>query len=109
MAKGAIAKNVVAQKIAQVFGADFVGEFDKKLYVWADENGEKVQIAISMTCPKTPVGGASANMDFNVEPGNSLNFEDMSGAVVAPKKFEPAEISDEEKKNIADLMARLGL
>lgn len=107
MAKGAIAKTVVAQKIAQAFGSDFVGEFDKKLYVWANENGERVQIAISMTCPKVPVGEGA--IDFSAEPGDSLNFEDMSGAVVAPKSYEPAEISEEEKKNIAELMARLGL
>lgn len=105
MAKGAIAKNVVTQKIAQAFGADFVGEFDKKLYVWADENGEKVQIAISMTCPKNPVG----NIDFSAEPGNSLNFEDMSAGPIAGGKSVSAEISDEEKKNIEELMARLGL
>ena len=52
MAKGNIAKQNVAKKIAEVFGSDFVGEFDKKLYLWSEENGEKVQIAISMTCPK---------------------------------------------------------
>ena len=98
MARGALAKDVVAKKIAAAFGADFVGEYDKKLYVWAEENGEKVQIAISMTCPKVPVGAS----DFSAEPGNSLNFEDMSAAVVAPKSFEPAEVTDEEKKNIAE-------
>jgi hypothetical protein len=105
MAKGAIAKENVAKKIAQAFGSDFVGEFDKKLYVWADENGERVQIAIAMTCPKTPVG----NIDYSAEPGNSLNFEDMSAGPVAGGNTVSAEISDEEKKNIAELMARLGL
>jgi hypothetical protein len=109
MARGAIAKQVVEQKIAQAFGNDFVGIFDKKLYVWANENGEKVQIAISLTCPKNPVGGENNKIDFSVEPGNSLNFEDMSGAVVAPQTFTPAEITEDEKKNIAELMARLGL
>ena len=107
MAKGAIAKEVVAKKIAQIFGSDYVGEFDKKIYVWAEENGEKVQIAISMTCPKTPVGAEM--MDFKAEPGDSLNFEDMSAAPIAGGKTNIAEISDEEKKNIAELMARLGL
>ena len=47
MAKGAIAKQVVINKIAEAFGADYIGEVDKKLYVWADENGEKIQIAIA--------------------------------------------------------------
>lgn len=107
MAKGAIAKELVAKKIAQVFGADFVGEFDKKLYVWAEENGEKVQIAISMTCPKTPVGADT--IDFKAEPGDSLNFEDMSAAPIKGGVAAPTEISADEKKNIAELMARLGL
>ena len=105
MAKGAIAKENVAKKIAAAFGADFVGEFDKKLYVWAEENGEKVQIAIAMTCPKNPVG----DIDFSAEPGNSLNFEDMSAGPVAGGSTAKADVTDEEKKNIADLMSRLGL
>lgn len=105
MAKGAIAKENVAKKIAAAFGTDFVGEFDKKLYVWAEENGEKIQIAIAMTCPKNPVG----NIDFSAEPGNSLNFEDMSAGPVAGGNATKAEVTDEEKKNIAELMARLGL
>ena len=105
MAKGTIAKEVVAKKIAEAFGDNFVGEFDKKLYVWADENGEKIQIAISMTCPKNPVG----NIDFSSEPGNSLNFEDMSAGPIAGATTTTTEISDEEKNNIAELMKRLGL
>lgn len=105
MAKGAIAKENIAKKIAAAFGADFVGEFDKKLYVWAEENGEKIQIAIAMTCPKNPVG----NIDFSAEPGNSLNFEDMSAGPVAGGSAAKAEVTEEEKKNIAELMARLGL
>ena len=107
MARGNIAKENVTKKIAQAFGADFVGEFDKKLYVWANENGEKVQIAISMTCPKTPVGAEM--MDFKAEPGNSLNFEDMSAAPIAGGNAASAEITDEEKKNIAELMRKLNL
>ena len=105
-AKGTIAKQKVAQKIAEIFGQDFVGEFDKKLYVWTEENGEQVQVAISMTCPKNPVGGEARKIDFKAETGNSLNFEDMSAAPVPPQSIE---ISDEEKQNIADLMKKLGL
>ena len=41
MAKGTIAKQNVINKIAQTFGADYIGEVDKKIYVWAEENGEK--------------------------------------------------------------------
>lgn len=98
--KGSIAKEQIAKKMAEVFGADWIGERDKKYYLWANENGERIQIAISMTCPKTPVGEAGASVDSNV-----LNFED--GATAGGET--QVEITVDEKKNVADLMARLGL
>lgn len=106
MAKGAEAKLNVMKKLQEAFGPDYVGEFDKKVYVWAQEGGEKIQIAIAMTCPKNPVGVINpVSMDF----GGDLDFEKMGESAVAPAKFEPAEITDEEKQNVADLMSRLGL
>ena len=100
MAKGSIAKEQIAKKMAETFGADWIGERDKKYYLWANENGERIQIAISMTCPKTPVGEVGASADSNV-----LNFED--GATAGGET--QVEITVDEKKNVADLMARLGL
>ena len=106
MAKGAEAKANVVKKLQAAFGADFVGEYDKKVYVWAMENGEKIQIAITMTCPKTPVGAvAPTALDF----GGDLDFENMGAPVIAQTSFEPAEISEDEKQTVADLMAKLGL
>lgn len=101
MAKGAIAKEKVAAAIAQAFGADYVGEFDKKLYVYADDGGERVQIAISLTCPKVFKGEG-------VENKAPLNFEDNETSAQATT-FQPVEISEEENKTLEDLMARLGL
>ena len=100
MAKGAVAKENAAKKMAEVFGSNWIGEYDKKYYIWSEENGEKVQIAISMTCPKTPIGEAGAVTDSNV-----LNFEDS----VVSGESAKVDITPDEKKNIADLMARLGL
>lgn len=100
MAKGAVAKENAAKKMAEVFGSNWIGEYDKKYYIWSEENGEKVQIAISMTCPKTPIGKAGAAVDSNV-----LNFEDS----VASGGDTKVDITPDEKKNVADLMARLGL
>ena len=104
MAKGAIAKQAVIDKIKSAFGADFIGEYDKKIYVWAVENGERVQIAISLTCPKvqvttidTPVTG-----DFNFE-------DDAPNVVVAAGAYQPAEISVEERARVNDLMKMLDL
>ncbi len=52
MAKGSVAKEKVVEKLKSAFGADYIGEFDKKVYLWADDGGERVQITISMTCHK---------------------------------------------------------
>ena len=36
-AKGTTAKINVQNKIALAFGSDYIGEVDKKIYVWADD------------------------------------------------------------------------
>ena len=107
MAKGQQAKNNVAQKIREIFGADFIGEYDKKIYVWTQENGEKVQVAISLTCPKTPISVSAGTPVPNFSDG--MDFENMGTTTAEPTVFVPAEITEKEKENIAELMARLGL
>ena len=107
MARGQEAKNYVAKKLAEAFGVDYIGEVDKKYYIWSKENGERVQVAISMTCPKVPVetSGYIQVGDWNFE-------DDATGNAVittANVPSAPVEISAEERQNIADLMARLGL
>ena len=105
--KGALAKEAVTKKIAEAFGADYVGEVDKKLYVWSQENGEKIQIAIAMTCPKNPVGDVPV-MDFSTDTGD-FDFSGDASAATPPTVFQPAAITAEEKANIASLMEKLGL
>lgn len=94
-ARGANAKSAVEKKIAETFGKDYIGIFDKKLYVWANDGGERVQIAIALTCPKTVVGEVDA-----MRVSNELNFEKMST---------PMDMSAEEKENIARLRRELGI
>lgn len=103
MAKGTVAKQNVVAKLKEVFGENYIGENANKHYVWADDGGEKVQIAISLTCPKTPIGTVDMSSAF----GDGMDFE--AAPVIAQTKFEPAEITDQEKQNIADMMAALGL
>ena len=107
MAKGAIAKEEVVKKISEAFGSNFIGEFDKKVYVWANDGGEQVQIAISLTCPKNPI---QVDSNISLDDGD-LDFTDDAPKTskVAVSAAPPAEISEEEKKNIAELMAKLGL
>ena len=103
MAKGQIAKDYITEKLREVFGADFLGEADKKIYVQAPENGEKIQIAISMTCPKTPVAFTSTP----VIKGGMLDFE--AGETTVAAQIPVAEISDTERETIAEMMRRFGL
>lgn len=100
MARGAEAKKKVIEKIKETFGDNFIGEANNKYYVYATEAGEKMQIAISLTCPKTPVvleGVSSFDGGF-----------DFSTPPIA--KPEPVtEIKQEELDNVKALMERLGL
>lgn len=107
MAKGSIAKENVIKQLASAFGSNFIGEYDKKIYVWANDGGEMVQIAMALTCPKTPI-----QVDVTVDTdGGDWDFSDdaPTNTKVAVTNAAPAEITEEEKANIADLMAKLGL
>ena len=102
MAKGAEAKEYVARKLKEAFGEDYVGEVDKKYYVWSRENGQRMQIAIAMTCPKVPIGEVPAeSSDFDWE-GSSVSSEPVT-------KHNPVEIDDDERARVAELMKKLGL
>lgn len=105
MPRGQIAKEKVANKLAETFGDAWIGEVDKKYYVLMDDGGEKVQIAITLTCPKTPVG--TGTVDISSAFGDGIDFS--AAPVMAPVKAEPAEITEEEQQRISDLMKRLGL
>ena len=107
MAKGNDAKNLVITKIKDAFGDEFICELDKKLYVWSKENGEPMQVAISLTCPKTPVGGDAAPARTMVSTdGFGLDFENMpAGPATSPT----LEYTQEEKDTLNKLIAELGL
>lgn len=99
--RGDEARAKVYEVIQKAFGEDFVAVVDKKIYVNSKEDGEKIQFAISITMPKTPIG-ESADFDFtsDVIPSNS--------AVVKPSKRNE-EFSEKERDAVAKLMEELGL
>ena len=107
MARGSLAKENVVKKLAEVFGNNFIGEFDKKIYLWENDGGEMVQIAVSLTCPKNPI-----QVDNSISTsGGDWDFSDTPkpSQPVAVMNAEPAEITEQEKQNVADIMAKLGL
>ena len=94
MAKGAVAKQEVLTKIKEIFPEAF--EYGKELRIPMEEDGQRVEIKIALTCAKTNVGGDAA------PEASGLQFEDAPNAPSAAP-------TEEEKQNIANLMDRLGL
>lgn len=97
-ARGVAAKAEVTKRIAEAFGDQYLGEYDKKIYLSMKEGGEIVQVAITLTCPKVAIEtGATVSHDFSEK-------EEPSA-----KTQVNAEITVDERANIEKLMARLGL
>lgn len=104
-ARGSVAKENITKKLQEAFGKDFIGEYDKKVYLWANDGGERVQIAVSMTCPKTPI-----EVDKTVDTGGDWDFTDTPKSTALPiASAGPAEITQDELDNVAELMRKLGL
>lgn len=102
MAKGNIAKENIVKVLEQAFGEDYIGEFDKKYYVWADDGGNRIQISIALTCPKVYRGVEETT-------STEMNFDDDTESAAEENVFKPADISKEEQDTLAQLMERLGL
>lgn len=94
MARGNEAKEKFIDKMIAQNSDSYVGHFDKKYYFWEEENGEKVQVAISITCPKNLVGGA-----FSTAPAEKSS-ETTSCST---------EITKEERQTVEELMKELNL
>ena len=76
--RGEIARERAKDIICKAFGEDFVTVQDKKIYVMAkDEGGEKVQFAITLTMPKTPID--TGNTYVNKQRGSILNRQHYEG------------------------------
>lgn len=90
--KGDIARETAKDIILAAFGDSVAGIQDKKIYINMADGGETVQLAISMTMPKTPLEAA----------GNTTT------SIPTPATM-PTELSSEDQNTVDMLMKRLGL
>ena len=108
MAKGQIAKSEVMQAILEYFGEKaFVYEKDIRVN-WV-EDGQPVQIKISLTASKVAVekdGDVTLPSAPAIPKAEMLDFSDDAAPMPAPAPVEP---SAQEKQNIQELLAKLGL
>lgn len=106
MARGAEAKNSVMEKILETFDGAF--KYDKEIRVPIMENGELVQIKVTLTCAKVNV----ENGADNAVPGEVVTSKDIprglrsNTPVIDEAAVQP---SEQEKKNVATLLESLGL
>lgn len=108
MAKGQIAKDKIAKKLKEAFGDAYLGEMSGKHYIEMDDGGEKVQVAINMTCPKVLFEKVPAGAAASTPPPTSA-FGVGSAEYMATQTPPAAEIGEKERENIVELMKKLGL
>lgn len=89
--RGDFAKQFVTEEIVKAFEDNFVTVQDKKIYLNVKEGAETVQVAISLTVPKTPIGASDGN------------------TIINSSSYSPTELSDEDKQAIEGLKKKLGI
>ena len=104
MARGALAKEIVFNKILETFEGSFMYNGGKECRVPIDENGTEIQIKITLTAAKDNV---SPTGEVSVGPAAVAKEEGPVGNFPAPKKR--TEVTEEEKQNVSDLLKALGL
>lgn len=99
MARGQAEKAAVAKKILETFEGSF--EYDKKIRIPMNIDGEDIQVAVALTAAKT-----------NVSPGGDVIMPGSAADTVNAAQGNSAsevQVSEEEKQKVASLLESLGL
>lgn len=102
MAKGQLAKAEIAKKILSNFQGAFLYNDGKEIRIPTEENGEELQIKVTLTAAKESVNPG----DDNAMPGEKPIAADDKPIVNNNKTAEPTQ---EELNNVSDLLKALGL
>ena len=103
-ARGAMAKEEVFKKILETFPGSFMQD-DKILRIPRTENGETVEIKVTLTAAKDVLGAGAGVSDRQVV-GEFDWSEQAPSTVEAAAAAQPTEA---EKENIRKMMEALGL
>ncbi len=99
-AKGTESKNIVFAKLQEVFPESFWEDQGKILRIPLDENGTRVEIKVTLTAAKNNLKGNMVESAFEAVP-SSITENVSKNSVLEP--------TEEEKENVAKLIASLGL
>ena len=93
--KGSIAKEEIIKRMMEVFEDSFMN--DKTLIIPMMENGEEVQIKLTLTASK-----------INIPHSNGKAEIPITVAAGMPNPVEVVEPTEEEKQRVVDLINKLG-
>jgi hypothetical protein len=108
MARGAVAKAEIIEKILEVFEDSFAYNDGKEVRINTVEDGEPIQIKLALTAAKVAVEkgddaavpGSKPPKTLDIKQGDEPAFNSTST---------PVEATQEEKARLADIMAELGI
>lgn len=103
-AKGAESKSLVTKKILEIFPNAFLYNNDKEIRIPLTEQGETIEIKVVLSCAKTPVREAAV-LDWS----ESSSTAPAAELVPASNEIGPPQISEEDRRKVQELMAKLGL
>lgn len=105
MARGSIVKKEITDKILEVFPKSFLYNNGKEIRICGIEDGEEIQVKVTLTAAKV-----------NVEPGDENKIPEPENPNVveqpfytAPTKDTIIEPTEEERANVKKLLSSLGL
>ena len=93
--KGSIAKEEIIKRMMEVFEDSFMN--DKTLIIPMMENGEEVQIKLTLTASKTNIPHSNGKVEIPI-----------TVAAGMPNPVEVVEPTEEEKQRVIDLINKLG-
>lgn len=104
MARGNEAKQRIFKKLLDIFPGSFMQD-DKTLRIVESENGETLEIKVTLTAAKDIIGAAAPSSSGKVE---EFNWEDAT--VKSPvEAAAAAHLEEDEKERIKRMMAALGM
>ena len=103
-ARGSVLKQEVATKILAALPGSFLYNDGKEIRINGTENGENLQIKVTLTCAKVAVEGG----EDTVLPGESVKTTSPVQIVTTSEKV-PQEPTNEEKERLKTLLNQLGM
>lgn len=103
-ARGSVLKQEVATKILAAFPGSFLYNDGKEIRINGVEDGQNLQIKVTLTCAKVAVEGG----EDNILPGENLGTVSSTQTSKAVEKV-PQEPTNEEKERLKTLLNQLGM